>query len=101
MAKKANKEYAKEQEDYSFYYHIAQTSAKFNTKSYQGRKAIEKYIENYKEDARFPLEQAYYQKAIIYTNSRREYEAKKLLEQAIELNPDFEAAKELLEELNE
>jgi predicted alpha/beta superfamily hydrolase len=101
MAKKANKEYAKEKEDYSFYYHIAQTSAKFNTKSYAGRKAIEKYIENHKEGARFPLEKAYYQQAIIYTNSRRSYEAKKLLEKAIELNPDFEAAKELLEELNE
>ncbi len=101
MAKRANKEYAKESEDYSFYYHIAQTSAKYNTKSYAGRKAIEKYIENHKKGARFPLEKAYYQKAVIYTNSRRSYEAKKLLEQAIELNPDFEAAKDLLEELNE
>lgn len=101
MAKKANKEYADEKEDYSFYYHIAQTAAKYNTKSYAGRKAIDKYIENYKEGARFPLEKAYYQKAIIYTNTRRHYEAKQLLEKAIELNADFEAAKELLAELNE
>lgn len=101
MAKRANKEFAEEEKDFSFYYHIAQTCAKFNTKSYLGRKSINKYIDNHSAGARFPLEKAYYQKARIYTNTRRDYEAKQLLKQALELNPEFKAAKELLDELNE
>jgi predicted alpha/beta superfamily hydrolase len=101
MAQRANKEYAEKSKDYSFYYHIAQTSAKFNTKTHAGKKAIEEYIENYKEGARFSLEEANYQKAMIYSNSNRSYEAKQILEEILKTKPDYTAAKELLEALKE
>lgn len=101
MAKKANKEYADDAEDFSFYYHLAQVSAKFNTKSRAGTKAIEKYIEQYNENARFSLVEAYYEQARILADGRQEWKAKEILKKVLTLDPNFEPAKQLLEELNE
>lgn len=78
----------------NFPYKIAEVSAHFEIASDIGVCAIDYFIENYTPLYNLPLEWAYFRKAQLHLKLEEDAKAKRWINKALEINPNFKQAKQ-------
>ena len=78
----------------NFPYKIAEVSAHFEIASTIGVCAIDYFIENYTPLYNLPLEWAYFRKAQLHLKLEEDAKAKRWINKALEINPNFKQAKQ-------